>query len=186
MTVSEMEDKTQLCAVVVVVILTAAGKEVCGELIDYKAWLGEEPLTPQRIVNDMVEYFSVRDPHGIPVLNVPEPIHIPGTVPASQITFFDPYISGHSGLRLEYVNVNLTSLSMLAPSEARRVHVRTRMYCTYEATDAHKAYMVLTRKYATPPPAPRTGARATLTKHCLLLGPMEWCVQRSVTQAGST
>ncbi|KAK8391226.1 hypothetical protein O3P69_017120 [Scylla paramamosain] len=106
-----MEGKTRLCVVVVVVMLAAAGKGVRGQLIDYKAWLGEEPLTPQRIVNDVVEYFSVRDPHGIPVMNVPEPIYIPGTVPASQITFYDPYISGHSGLRLEYVNVNLTSLS---------------------------------------------------------------------------
>lgn len=109
-----MESRTRLCVVVVVVVLAAAGKGVRGQLVDIKAWLGEEPLTPQRIVNDVVEYFSVRDPHGIPVLNVPEPIYISGTVPASQITFYDPYISGHSGLRLEYVNVNLTSLSAKA------------------------------------------------------------------------
>lgn len=95
----------------VMAVLMVAGKGVLGQGLDTRAWLGEEPLTPKRIVNDMVEYFSQRDPHGIPVLNVPEPIHIPGTVPASQITFDGPTISGHSQLRLEYVNVNLTSLS---------------------------------------------------------------------------
>ncbi|KAG0719593.1 hypothetical protein GWK47_050120 [Chionoecetes opilio] len=104
-----MEGRIQLC-VLVVVMLTAAGK-VLGQSLDIKAWMGEEPMTPVRIVNDLVEYFSVRDPHGIPVLNVPEPIHIPGTVPTTQIMFYDPYISGHSKLRLEYVNVNLTTLS---------------------------------------------------------------------------
>lgn len=57
------------------------------------------------------------------VLNVPEPIYIPGTVPVSQITFYDPYISGHSGLRLEYVNVNLTSLSVsFLPSSHHSSH----------------------------------------------------------------
>ncbi|XP_042861324.1 uncharacterized protein LOC122246676 [Penaeus japonicus] len=79
--------------------------------LDVKAWLGEEPLTPERILQDLVEYFSQRDPHGIPVLKVPEPIEMPDRVAASQITFWDLKISGHSGLRLDYINVNLTTFT---------------------------------------------------------------------------
>lgn len=108
-----MAGRTRMCLAATVVLVAAAATLVQGKL-DTKAWLGEEPLTPRKIVDDLVEYFSVRDPHGIPVLNVPEPININGSVVASQITFHNPSISGHSGLRLEYVNVNLTSLSATA------------------------------------------------------------------------
>ncbi|XP_053653386.2 uncharacterized protein [Cherax quadricarinatus] len=79
--------------------------------IDIEAWKGKEPLTPERIVREVVEYFSQRDPHGIPVLKIPEPIEMPDRITASQITLWDLKISGHSGLRLEYVNVNLTTFS---------------------------------------------------------------------------
>lgn len=91
--------------VVVVVVGSVHGA------IDIEAWKGQEPLTPERIVREVVEYFSQRDPHGIPVLKVPEPIEMPDRIAASQITLWDLKISGHSGLRLEYININLTSFS---------------------------------------------------------------------------
>ncbi|KAK3853698.1 hypothetical protein Pcinc_039776 [Petrolisthes cinctipes] len=99
--------------VVVVVVVVMLAALTRAQNINVRDWMGEEPLTPQRIVEDLVEYFSQRDPHGIPVLDVPEPLTIPGERSASGITLYDATISGHSGLRLEYVNVNITSLSAM-------------------------------------------------------------------------
>lgn len=91
--------------------------------IDVKAWLGEEPLTPERILEELVEYFSQRDPQGIPVLKVPEPIEAPDKVTASQITLWDLKISGHSGLRLEYINVNLTTFTAVVRISVPKINV---------------------------------------------------------------
>ncbi|XP_071530707.1 uncharacterized protein [Panulirus ornatus] len=82
--------------------------------LDIEEWKGDEPLTPERIVEEVVDYFSQRDPHGIPVLDVPEIIELPDRLTASQITLWDIKVSGHSGIRLEYINVNLTTFSGVA------------------------------------------------------------------------
>ncbi|KAG7173632.1 uncharacterized protein LOC121860290 [Homarus americanus] len=105
---STMMERRWLWWCVVVVVGMVGGARGA---LDIEAWKGEEPLTPERIVREVVEYFSQRDPHGIPVLKVPESIELPDRVSASQITLWDLKISGHSGLRLEHVNVNLTSFS---------------------------------------------------------------------------
>ncbi|XP_068216782.1 uncharacterized protein [Palaemon carinicauda] len=71
-------------------------------------------MTIERIVNELVEYFSHPDPHGVPVLRIPEPIYEENRVAAGPITLWDLKISGLSEIRLDYINVNLTSFTAVA------------------------------------------------------------------------
>ncbi|XP_068216781.1 uncharacterized protein [Palaemon carinicauda] len=82
--------------------------------INTAEWLGQEPMTIERIVNELVEYFSHPDPHGVPVLRIPEPIYEENRVAAGPITLWDLKISGLSEIRLDYINVNLTSFTAVA------------------------------------------------------------------------
>ncbi|XP_064111655.1 uncharacterized protein LOC135219130 [Macrobrachium nipponense] len=84
------------------------------DAINVKEWLGTEPVTIERIVNELIEYFSHPDPHGVPVLTIPEPIYEENRVAAGPLTLWDLKISGHSEIRLDYVNVNLTSFTAVA------------------------------------------------------------------------
>ncbi|XP_069995829.1 uncharacterized protein [Penaeus vannamei] len=115
-----MKGTTTLFLCVFATVATLTGVRAA---IDVKAWLGEEPLTPERILEELVEYFSQRDPQGIPVLKVPEPIEAPDKVTASQITLWDLKISGHSGLRLEYINVNLTTFTAVVRISVPKINV---------------------------------------------------------------
>ncbi|XP_076057679.1 uncharacterized protein LOC143035068 [Oratosquilla oratoria] len=77
-------------------------------------WLGEEPLTKERIVQELLEYFQMEDPHGVPVLDIPEVFEYPDSIKMTQIVLNNAKIRGHSGIRFEYINANLTSLMVEA------------------------------------------------------------------------
>ncbi|CAL4164437.1 unnamed protein product, partial [Meganyctiphanes norvegica] len=82
-------------------------------VIDIKAWMPEGGITPELVVTELIEYYKQEDPQGIPVLSVPEPIEINDKISASGIELWDLEISGHSGGKLDYLMVNLTSLKAM-------------------------------------------------------------------------
>ncbi|KAL7647657.1 UNVERIFIED_CONTAM: hypothetical protein RMT77_001266 [Armadillidium vulgare] len=82
----------------------------CSVQLNFKEFLGDEPLTPRKVVDEVLKYFQQDDPRGIPVLKIPESINLKGPVQASQIVLNDVTITGHSRISLEYLDVNLEKL----------------------------------------------------------------------------
>ncbi|KAF2365037.1 Mite allergen group-7 [Trinorchestia longiramus] len=73
-------------------------------------FLGGEPLTRERVVRDLLEYYMQDDPVGIPVLQIPDPLNVDKNVSTTVIELEGFQISGLSQFKLQYVNVNATSL----------------------------------------------------------------------------
>lgn len=94
------------------------------DAIDIKEWMGDEPLTVERIVNEVVDYFSQQDPHGIPVLNVPEPIIEPDKVAGGPLTLWEVQLTGLSQIRLDYINVNLTTFTAVVRVSLPAINVQ--------------------------------------------------------------
>lgn len=80
------------------------------EAVTLEDFLGGRPLTRERIVNDILQYYQQEDPMGIPVLTIPEPFPVDKNFSIAGMVLMGIEVSGHSTFKLQHINVNVTSL----------------------------------------------------------------------------
>ncbi|XP_018021612.1 uncharacterized protein LOC108677835 [Hyalella azteca] len=69
------------------------------------------PVTAERVVRDLLEYYKQEDPLGIPGLEVKDPFFLDKTISVSVLSLHGIEVAGLSKFKLQYVNVNASSLT---------------------------------------------------------------------------
>jgi len=83
---------------------------------DIKDYLPPGPLTKASIAEGVLSHFQRRDPRGIPIVSLPEPLKIPKRLPIEQlgVEIWDINVSGLKNIKLQHVNLNVSDMSVMA------------------------------------------------------------------------